>query len=223
MRFWKWFLRLFGIELTGVTPAILVTDVNHISIHNFFVECLIGHNFQPLVVSGTPTKEELQKAWELLLDNYQHTAGERNYKIAFDLIQQIGQNKCKLSEVECCVQILWHEFRPDIVERLKKLGYRKYKLDPSNDESYRIELQKILSATKVIIVATNQLEKELSDIEKDPGKRFTIEDYNTILVDIAAFLKTQINPEATTVGMFLAIRRRMKEFNEANVRVNARS
>ena len=199
--------------------ALFHDDIYAVSIRIFFIECMINHNYSSLVKSGTPTDEELKTAWGNLLDKYQSESKEQNYDDVCGLLTQIGQSACKLSMVELCVQVLWYNYEPKYVEKLRELGYKKYKLDPENDEEYRGDLNRIITASKVLRVSINQLQDEKDLILKNQEhKALTMADFTGILVDMGIYCKRDIDLDSTTAGMFVQIKNRMKDFSEAQKR-----
>ena len=211
MRFWKRNKPGLKSEI-----ALFHDDIYAVSIWVFFIECMINHNYSSLVRSGNPSDEEIMKAWGNLLDKYQTEAQEKNYSEVCELITQIGQSTCKLSMVELCVQVLWYNFEPKYVEKLRELGYRRYKLDPENKEEYYNDLNKILSASKVLRVSINQLQDEKEEIlKKQEHKALTMADFTGILVDMGIYCKRQIDPDVTTVGEFVQIKNRMNDYAKA--------
>ena len=219
MRFVKWLCKLFAIQFeVEREKPILHNDIYRISIRIFFEECMIKKNLQSLIISGEPTEAELQTRWSELLEKYQEEAKEKTYTEIFDLIQEMGQMECRLNEVRMCVQLLYFQYNIKYVERLRLLGYKKYKLDPDS-EDYTKDLQRILTASNVIEVSLNQLRKEHDEVLKDKGgKPMDLSVFYDILEQMSHFRKCEIDVDSTTVGMFLAIRRRMNDYKKSQLR-----
>lgn len=181
----------------------------------FFIECLINKNIKALVTEGQPSDQDIKKAWEQLLYEYQNSSHEKRYDTAINICKELERERCRYDLIKLYVTILFYQYDPACIKKLQEYGYGKYKFNYEDQDEYKKDLYSILSSSKTIQVSINQLQKQYEDIIKEydsTKKELTMEGFYALLAQIAEFRKCDMDIDSTTVAMFNAIKSRMDEY-----------
>lgn len=157
-----------------------------------------------LSVLGTGSEDALLEHSEKLLQQYQDLigAGEDNERIFLANIVQSYQ--AQLLIVQACIDLLAIGHHQDIVEILKNEGF-DYDFSP---ESYKKDLEKVLSEAKSIVARRDQAQIELEGYGE--GKSADYEYFSDILAAISKIMGFSVDDRISTL-QFCAYHKRLIE------------
>lgn len=140
-------------------------------------------DFAGLIISGTPTQEQLQQAWEEIIFEYSGLVRTDMGESLHELSRQAGELKAHIIYVEHAVKVLklrhysGQEPNAEIVEELKAIGYYG-DYDHTRPEAYLQQLNAVNSLCKTKVFDLGMLEDEYSRLSNTvEGKQQTEEDF----------------------------------------------
>jgi hypothetical protein len=155
-----------------------------------------------LVVSGTPTPEELKEVWRQLYLEYCELNGEKGYNEGFELHKKINTINSKIIMVEGIVKhliICYDQYLVDILveERLKP------DLNVDDDqETIERKLSGVISRAKKWVVETELLQKKFDAIQASNTKETGREYYDEWLLALSERRKYAVRATDITVYQF---------------------
>lgn len=158
-----------------------------------FITCIVDGDLTALVISGSPTSEELAVAWGEIYFEYVDLSGDNETKFIIALERDITLLHDQIATVEAIyyfLQPVMIEFaRPhldNIHAALKDYGYR-IKIDPTQD--YSKKLKQIEGKLALAKVELAQKEKEYQSIvEGRETNTLTREYFKKILLRLSKYM-----------------------------------
>jgi hypothetical protein len=179
-----------------------------------FIECQCKDNLYALVISGDPTKEQLQMAWIDIQQQYCDAIGNNEMRLYLSLQKEIAIASLDYSCICNIVNVLRRVYYRDLADELIKLIKMKFRLDPTRPEEYFDDLQRILNRSKSLVIKMDLKKLALEAIQKklqDKGQKPTREYYERILITISNHAQYSLNRESITVFEFCE---RLLRFNQ---------
>lgn len=217
----KWFSFIGRSRVT--TSLHLTTSKNSIPQNLFhrcnetplavFIECVIDHNYQSLVKSGTATEEQISEAWQLIYSEYSDLVGGETYKLLLNLSREIGYLETKLLSIGLCLKVM--TFRPDpvCIRTLESYGYR---YDWTSKDKYMDNIAEIANKTAGIQLSIERKRRELEKKSSTVGsKQVTRQTFETMIAAISKHMGFRIDPKEVTVSEFVSYRKNFEGEIEA--------
>ncbi len=190
------------------------------SIHDLplriFINCLVEDNLSLLIITGTPTPDQLEDAWEKISDEYTTALGDNEFKLCLILQKEVAQLTTSFKLVHYAVGILQMVYYKELAEELNKLLGTAYHFDVKNPKAYKRELQLCLSKAKQYKMKLDIKSKNLEVIEsKQKGKsqKPTKAYFQSILISLSDHAKYAI-PDTITVYEYCERIRRLNQYVE---------
>lgn len=109
---------------------------------NRFIDCMIDGNLYALVISGDPSKLELQEAWNDILSEYTESISNNEYRLYISLYKEITILQLTYEQVHILAEVLNTVYSKKLCDELNSLLRTSCKFNPLDVSSYRDELLK---------------------------------------------------------------------------------
>lgn len=170
-----------------------------------FIDCLVNGNMKCLVVSGEPTDEEIQSAWEQIWDEYCILLNQPNYKIILKTLQNIVLYESKLIAIDYCMIVLSRQHSEPCIEILKKFGFN-YSFDFNDKEQFEKDLKNVKSISKVTLIKLKGERKNYEiQIKKSESKAIKESDFDKTFISLSKFMGYKVNATDTTVSEYCSM------------------
>jgi hypothetical protein len=128
-----------------ITPAEL-----HISCKTLcfaaFIDAYCNVDLKGLIISGKPTPEELQKAWNEIVFEYSSLIKTEQSQYLFDLSKEISLLQWHINYVDGAIKLLSIRYEKEVAEELRELGYQVR--EDIGTQEYEDALKRIISLCK---------------------------------------------------------------------------
>lgn len=178
-----------------------------------FITCIVDKNLSALIISGNPTVNELEEAWEDIRQQYADAIGDHEHRLCTSLYKELAIMNCNFRMIILLVDLLGHAFMKELADELNDILNTSFAFDPSDPIQYKKELQRCLNRSKSILLDIELKEKQYKSIAgKQPGEattKPTKEYFISILITLSDHAKHDI-PDTISVFEFCE---RLKRFN----------
>lgn len=124
----------FGTRRTPILTETAQPDLKlYRSIHSLpmpvFIECLISGNASGIILSGSPTPEQLSEAWEGIMSQYSEGIAQNEVKAAISDMKSMAMKEDKIFRIESTLDLLKNlsdsksPLLPTLFEALYQFGY----------------------------------------------------------------------------------------------------
>jgi len=200
-------------------PAVPVVDRWHSSITslplNKFIDCQVDGDLSALIISGSPSPEQLAEAWAGISQEYADETAETEYKMYLQLLKEVVVMEINLAIVENCVTILRLAYVKKCADQINALLFINFAFDPSNREKYLKDLDRAISRSKGSIKLPLQVKKSrLEAMEQrfsEKGRKPDRAYFQYVLNALSDYAKYLI-PDTITVYQFCDRIRRLDEY-----------
>ena len=178
-------------------------------IYDIYIRILSGEPNSLLIITGTPTDEELKLAWAEIMSEYSDIIKTPKSSNIFDVWKKCNYTYWKMCYVEAAVYKLRlkdpetdkYIYDQNAANELALLGY-DYVAPPEDDETYLRQIELIEIEARNLVVILNQYTQEyklLCPDEDTPVKR-TYDDYLKELAILSKFMGQWIDKQTKTVS-----------------------
>lgn len=136
-----------------------------------FLRCLCEKDFKALIISGTPTDEQLTTAWVIIITEYNEL---KNVDISESKQWSSSKELIRLHNhlflLQQCLDFLTYRYSESIAQSFRRLGYRlKVKSANPTPDEYMDQLFIAAEKAKTKYIEIQQYKKQLEDyIEANP-------------------------------------------------------
>lgn len=139
-----------------------------------FQDAFVDDNLYALVISGDPTKEELEIAWGVIRQQYADKAGDLEYKTYIKLHAEVSCLIATLNAINNAIEILRRFYTKQIADKLNRLLNTNYNFDIRNLSQYDKMLDRCHNQTGGLKMNLDLKRASLKNIEekykKNTGK-----------------------------------------------------
>lgn len=176
---------------------------------SLFIEIILEGDLRWLIISGNPSQEQLDSAWQNIVEEYTSLIKTEKSDSIFELFKKIKIAEWQLSFIEKSVLALKFQYDEDIASWLGDQGFGQ--VEKSSDrEIYLKSLYRIETGARMLIVMLNQYhaeykllnEKSDQDIDEPANKRAR---YEKEIAMLSRFQGYRIIKEKITVLEYCAI------------------
>lgn len=161
-----------------------------------FMDAICDEKLHSIVISGYPTPDELERAWEELLHQHNEKMGDAESRLMFSLFKQILQRDCELKMIDIALAILVDSYVPRLVEELNGIFHVSFSLDFSNRQDYDQKLQVFRNLKGSVKMTRDLKQLQYDSIKKkkeSSNKKPDREYFQTMLLNISDFAKYEVN------------------------------
>lgn len=173
---------------------------------NRFIDCMVDNNLSALIISGLPTIQQLQSAWENIFSDYIERIGTNEYRIYVALYKEINLLKVTIDQINIIAQR--GDEANDMKPGILRLMYSEYfanelnillkttcRFNYKDFKSYHAELDKCINRSKAFKIKLDLKLMNFEAIEKknkgNTGKADR-QYFVSILVTLSDYAKYQI-------------------------------
>lgn len=176
-----------------------------------FIKVSVTSDLRHLTISGRPTKEQLEQAWQDILEDYASQTKSTTHKAYLNALKEIAQLKTKIFVIQETIQRMAERPNEGFAELLRSLGFR-FTYNPEDREQYQKDLKLTVSQSKTMLIRIAQREKDLESFIEH--KDITELDYEDLLSEMGKFQGYRLDPKIITVSEFISILNRFKIANQ---------
>ena len=115
-----------------------------------FEECLLNNNLSALVISGFPSPEELQSAWQTIIQEYSDSIGSVEHSIYLHLFKELELLKLDYESVKLLIGSLRKVYVPYFCDELNMLLRTNCNFNIQDVPSYYAQLDKCERRSKAM-------------------------------------------------------------------------
>lgn len=165
-----------------------------------FVEAYCNNDLSLLILSGTPTEEELATAWQEIIFEYSSLIKSENSDYLFELEKKIALSGHHIFYVDNATMFLRFQHSLEIVNELRNLGYDLPDMPQEND------LNKVVSIAKTIVFDLAEMRDEYERLTNTVnGKKQTEDDFYKTIAALSKYQGYRMEPKSTTMTEFCAV------------------
>lgn len=201
------------------TEPVLYSDIHRLPLDRF-INVTCDGDLSCLVISGTPTEDQLQAAWSKIAEDYNFAMADGTpygLRIA-ELYKTIATETKKLRTVELFAPVLRDYHTPQFAKQLNKALSTSFKFDPRNRAEYDKTLQRCIDRAKGLKIriafATAKLGKLIEEHhgQKSENVKPSRQYFAAVMVNLSDFAGYALKEHEMTVGQFIE---RLKRYNAA--------
>ena len=172
----------------------------HKSLHdlplNKFIDCLVDGNLQALTITGFPTQEELESAWQKIISEYTDLLGSLEHRLYVQLYKDIAITKITLDQLTIAINILQITYDEFFAEEVNKILRTQCKFNWADQTSYQAECKKCLNRSKSLRIKLDlkllQFEAIASKNKNKEGEKPTRQYFTSVLITLSDHAKYRI-------------------------------
>lgn len=175
-----------------------------------FIDVMLDKKLEALIIDGEPSKEELKKAWDIIIEEYADVNNKVDVNKEVKIYKRIVRLQFVIAGVELLLPVLEMVFVKQFAERLRDLIGRELLF---NEESYESDLK----ISRVVLGTSKQelkLEKiQLHGLEEkvEDKEELSREYFSEMLLNLSDHAGYELKEEAITVYKFLERVKRLSD------------
>jgi len=189
------------------------TSITELPLHSY-VDCLIKNNLSHLIISGSPSPDNLAIAWSDITQEYVDAIGNSGFEMYLMLAKELALLEVRLCLVENCVAILKCVYEKKYADKVNEILHTNFVFDYNDQDKYQELLDRCLVRSKSIFIQITlkraQLEGQDARFKSD-SKAPTREYFQSILITLSDHAKYEIG-DSITVYKFTDRIRRLNEY-----------
>lgn len=204
---------------TGTSSLILYRSIDTLPLDRF-ITCVCDQDLSVLVISGTPTPNELLSAWNDIYDEYVAAVNDKEQQHILRLTKEINCLEFDFKLIGLCVTRLEIEHSDEVLGILKKLIPTNLKFNPADLEQYKKDLSLVISKSKRMIIEIENKRGELGKLAPEKGSRVTRSEFDKVIVRASKFMAYKVDKKTTTVSEFVRIVDEMRKEADSIEQIN---
>jgi hypothetical protein len=186
-----------------------------------FIDVIVDKNLSALIISGYPSKEELESAWADIQTQYADAIGDQEHRLYLTLYKEVHILAITLEQIESLIRFLEqlapydipHEQLEPLWKALNSLLFTSFKFNPDNKDEYLKLLKGCYNRSRSIKIDMDLKLANFKSIEEKQGEGqgYTRELFQSILITISDFAKYEIW-DTITVFVFCERLRRYNQY-----------
>jgi len=202
--------RLQAKELPNTTKLYLSINKLPLSI---FIDCLVDKDYSGLIIEGTPTNEEIEKAWSIIMEEYGNAVSPNEVENKLRDLKTLARKEYQIKRIEMLLDLLEKMPCEKLYNMLFTFGYTLPKLKYSQENVDKV-LTQFIAYFKKDITDYQILAKRLETKQEDtPKPKYTRQYFDDVLSSISIALKIPtISVNTITLGAFCAYLNRYNAF-----------
>jgi len=182
-----------------------------------FEDCYVDNDLSSLIISGTPTQQELQECWDVMHEDYIYAIGDSEQKLYLRLYKEVSELTTRIHLIRRIIEVLYNYRVKKMEDILNKELKSSFKFDSSKPEEYDKLLQKAYSKSKSLIIQYDLKNIQLKAIEKgqekNGGQKPTREYFSGIINVMRIVHKCPIDKKVITAFEYIDLVRLTNKMN----------
>lgn len=202
--------RLQAKELPNISKLYLSINKLPLSI---FIDCLVDKDYSGLIIEGTPTNEEIEKAWSVIMEEYGNAVSPNEVESKLRDLKTLARKEYQIKRIELVLELLQEVPCEKLYNMMYTFGYTLPKLKYSQDNVDKV-VTLFIAYLKKDITDYQILAKKLETKQDDTDKpKYTRQYFDDVLSSISIALKMPtISVNNITLGAFCAYLNRYNAF-----------
>ena len=183
-----------------------------------YLKVLQSGNLQLLTLSGTPTNEELEEAWNDILSEFCALIKTDKSESVFKAWQKVIDCKAKINFCALSISILKIKYVADVAESLMLLGFDLIE-DNADREKYLKSVEGLALETQNLSVFLEQYENDYKllikeDTSDEEAKEIIYNDHFADLAILSKFMGYRIDKEVISLREYANIFNTFIKYNK---------
>lgn len=204
---------------TSKNSSVKLYDYGNILLRTY-IEIATKGDFSLLIISGTPSAEELIQRWESIVRQNSKGNGDHRYDAYFELLKGYGEITGAYTITSIQLEILFYKIDWKIIEEVRQAGY---KIETDSSEVYA---KSIHAARRKIANLITRSEMKRKEIERQfGGKQEDVgaQTYEEIIGMLELALdRTIMDAETLTLAKYNVLKKGVEDRRKAHERANKR-
>lgn len=195
------------------TEIKIVSSCTEITLDRF-IDVMVDGRLDLLIISGEPTKEELEKAWGIIYAEYTELIGDDSYTDVIKLMKDINILSQQYYRIHILIEVLINCYIPAAHQELKRMGYT-VRYSPDDLVTYLHDLESAYNKSQMLLTRISVMEQDLlNKSKKTDNKEFGRGDFQTMLISLSEHVKYQVIPSQVTAYQFAVMIHRAREYSD---------
>jgi hypothetical protein len=180
---------------------------------SIFIDCLVDNEFNKLIIEGEATNEQLQQAWEKVMEEYGNAVAPNEVSNKLQDVKTLARKEYQIKRIELVLDLLDKFPCEKIYNMLFTFGYTLPKLKYSNENVNKV-VSILLGYFRRDITDYQILAKKIEEkAQEQPKNKYTRQYFDDVLSSICTALKLpSLSIETMTLGAYCAYLRRYNTF-----------
>ncbi len=185
-----------------------------------FITAYCDQDLSAIVIKGKPPKQELEKAWSELYEQYIEAIGGNTITVRLKKVKRYLILTNKVLRAKILLDLTQVPQATNlIIQDLKTFGYQ---ISNPTEKNLSQVLKQFQGYLKRDIVELDMLKKDLEKKEDQPETEPQISDFYDTIFDIAEGIKVMVVPETISVLQYCRTVVKYQQFVEAKIKLNKR-
>lgn len=189
-----------------------------------FIDCMVDQDLQALVISGKPTREELEKVWGEIKLEAADKAGDLEYRVYLNLYKEVNTLKGDIDKAHELIALLHDTYVPQFARKLNALLITDFAFDVMNAEEYDRILEVCYNMTGGLQLRLTIQQKNFEAIQKkNEGNAAPTRDYYlSLLITLSDNAGYGLDENITVFEFYERMRRAIQRTKDLKKKNNAR-
>lgn len=178
-----------------------------------FISCVVDENYNALVVSGNPTPEQIQAAWDGIYEQYSELSHNTVYS---EYVQRLKEHTIVFTQINgltAGITVLRYGDYPDVIASLRKLGFSVPET-PLNPKKYIELIESLSRQLSGLHTRLKMLDKMLKDaVKSQQGKAAKRSDFVRAASVMSKFMGFRVDLNDITVAEYIEYQNQMIEYS----------
>lgn len=194
----------------------LYTSCEELPLYNY-IRCDVYGNLKHLIISGNPTAEELQTAWEKIQEEYFSLSESTFDAYAMTLFFDIARMEMQLEVIANCVDLMAYGTKyhcPELLDILAGYGYTVER-DP-NSPTFVDTIKRIEKRAKSRLIQLKDKRARFEQLkEGKEGNKITVAYYDNVLTTLSKHYGDTIYADRITVSRYASMLTQYMEYADS--------
>ena len=178
-----------------------------------FISCVVDENYNALVVSGNPTPEQIQSAWDGIYEQYSELSKNTVYS---EYVQRLKEHTIVLHQINgltaglTALRFAWY---PDVANALRSLGFQVPASQPIGKKYFEL-LDGLSRQLSGLHTRLKMLDKMMQDsVKNQQGKAAKRSDFIRAASVMSKFMGFRVDLNDLTVAEYIEYQNQMVEYS----------
>lgn len=183
---------------------------------NRFIDVVVDSNIYALVITGSPTLNELHDAWQTISIEYADAIKDQESRLLFSTEKELNRLKLAYHVIIDALGVLKNYYTPQFANVVNELLRTSFKFDIRFPDDYDNDIKRAYNRSKGIKIDIDLKQMSYEALKEkilSSTKKPTREYFQAILITLSDFVKYEIR-DTITVFEFCDRIRRLNDYND---------
>jgi hypothetical protein len=167
-----------------------------------FQDCLFENDLSVLIISGSPTQEDLQAAWDKIYVQYCQLSQDSSYNEVFETIKEINDLRAKIYLIDGIIVYLQLSYSKELIDILNVFALRCTIKQEDTGAVLADKLNTVLGRAKKWNLKLKQKQGDLEKLRTKSTGKLDRNYFDDQLFEISKFNGYHIKASDITVSQF---------------------